>query len=159
MDIHATKPPKINYKSAHEFLAEAKSEGIVRYVVGAVILKEGTVLLLRRKIDDFMGGIYELPSGQVEDSESLESALRREVLEETGLEIVGIRRHLSNFDYESKSGTRTRQFNFEVNVCRASPIQLTEHDAHVWVSMRDIGHYEVTPSVRTVLDAFWSKTK
>ncbi len=159
MDIHVTKPPKINYKSAHEFLAEAKSEGIFRYVVGAVILKEGTVLLLRRKIDDFIGGIYELPSGQVEDGEPLESALRREVLEETGLDIVGIRRHLSNFDYESKSGTRTRQFNFEVNVCRASPIQLTEHDAHVWVSMHDIGHYEVASSVRTVLDAFWSKAE
>ena len=139
------------------FLEEAKSEGIVRYVVGAVIAKEGTVLLLRRKTDDFMGGIYELPSGQVDDGESLESALRREVLEETGLEIVEIRRHVSNFDYESKSGTRTRQFNFEVSVYRSSPVQLTEHDVHVWVGMLDIGYYEVTSRVRTVLDAFWGR--
>ena len=58
--------------TANTFLEEANSEGIVRYVVGAVIAKEDTVLLLRRKIDDFMGGIYELPSGQVDDSESLE---------------------------------------------------------------------------------------
>ena len=145
--------------TANTFLEEANSEGIVRYVVGAVIAKEDTVLLLRRKIDDFMGGIYELPSGQVDDSESLESALRREVLEETGLDMVEIRRHLSNFDYESKSGTPTRQFNFEVRVCCASRVQLTEHDAHIWVSMCDIGYYEVTPSVRKVLDAFWSSSE
>ena len=141
------------------FLEEAKSEGIVRYVVGAVIAKASTVLLLRRKIDDFMGGIYELPSGQVEDGESLESALRREIFEETGLEIVDIRRHLSNFDYESKSGSRTRQFNFEVSVRHISPIQLTEHDMHIWVGICDIGDYEVTPSVRKVLGAFWSKSE
>ena len=106
--------PKSNYKDNHGLLAEAKSEGLVRYVVGAVIAEEDTVLLLRRKMDDFMGGIYELPSGQVDGGESLESALRREVFEETGLEIAEIHRHLSNFDYESKSDTRTRQFNFEV---------------------------------------------
>ena len=145
--------------TANTFLEEAKSEGLVRYVVGAVIAEEDTVLLLRRKMDDFMGGIYELPSGQVDGGESLESALRREVFEETGLEIAEIHRHLSNFDYESKSGTRTRQFNFEVSVCRTSPVQLTEHDAHVWAGMRDIESYEVTSSVRKVLDAFWSKAK
>ncbi|MYK41028.1 MAG: NUDIX domain-containing protein [Gemmatimonadetes bacterium] len=144
--------------TANTFIEEAKSEGIVRYVVGAVIAKEGTVLLLRRKMDDFMGGIYELPSGQVANGESLESALSREVLEETGLKIVEVCRHLSNFDYESKSGTRTRQFNFEVSVCLVSAVQLTEHDAHAWVGMRDIGHYEVTPSVRKVLDAFWNES-
>ena len=145
--------------TANAFLEEAKSEGIVRCVVGAVIAKASTVLLLRRKTDDFMGGIYELPSGQVEDGESLESALRREIFEETGLEIVDIRRHLPNFDYESKSGSRTRQFNFEVSVRRTSPIQLTEHDIYIWVGIRDIGDYEVTPSVRKVLGAFWSKSE
>ena len=145
--------------TANAFLEEAKSEGIVRCVVGAVIAKASTVLLLRRKTDDFMGGIYELPSGQVEDGESLESALRREIFEETGLEIVDIRRHLPSFDYESKSGSRTRQFNFEVSVRRTSPIQLTEHDIHIWVGIRDIGDYEVTPSVRKVLGAFWSKSE
>ena len=43
--------------TANAFLEEAKSEGIVRCVVGAVIAKASTVLLLRRKTDDFMGGI------------------------------------------------------------------------------------------------------
>ena len=84
--------------TANAFLEEAKSEGIVCCVVGAVIAKASTVLLLRRKTDDFMGGIYELPSGQVEDGESLESALRREIFEETSLEIVDIRRHARDYE-------------------------------------------------------------
>ena len=37
--------------TANTFLEEANSEGIVRYVVGAVIAKEDTVLLLRRKME------------------------------------------------------------------------------------------------------------
>lgn len=135
---------------------EAESEGIMRHVVGAVIAKEGTVLLLRRKPDDFRGGIYELPSGEVDDGESLEDALAREVREETGLEIAEIRCHLSNFDYESKSGRRTRQFNFEVRVRDASAIRLHEHKAHAWAGPHDIGQYEVTDSVREILRAFWS---
>ena len=36
--------------TANTFIEEAKSEGIVRYVVVAVIAREGTVLLLRRKL-------------------------------------------------------------------------------------------------------------
>jgi 8-oxo-dGTP diphosphatase len=41
-------------------------EGIQQLVVGAVVRHGDAVLLLRRPEDDFMGGIFELPSGKVE---------------------------------------------------------------------------------------------
>lgn len=63
----------------HALLAEltsaAETDGVQQLVVGAVIHDDGEVLLLRRPADDFMGGIFELPSGKVEPGETLDSAL------------------------------------------------------------------------------------
>ena len=65
-------------------LEKAKDEGIIKNVVGAIITNEqGKILILSRKKDDFMGGIDELPSGNMEPGEDITNALIREVKEET----------------------------------------------------------------------------
>jgi 8-oxo-dGTP diphosphatase len=44
----------------------AAQDGIEKIVVGAVIASEdGKVLLLHRPADDYLGGLWELPSGGV----------------------------------------------------------------------------------------------
>ena len=143
-------------KSFYENLVkEAKLNGINRYVVGAIILKNDKVLLLERPKDDFMGGIYELPSGKVEDGESLNIALYREVEEETDLRIREIKKYLGHFDYESKSGKKTRQFNFAVTVEEPVEVRLTEHEDYVWVDKNQLHEYLVTDSVKQILDSIW----
>jgi len=145
-------------KSFYESLMkEAQEKGINRYVVGAVIQRDSSVLLLERPKDDFMGGIYELPSGRVEDSESLDIALYREVDEETGLKIREIKRYLGHFDYESKSGKKTRQFNFAVTVGEPLEIKLQEHDNYAWANKDQLQQYSVTDSVKQVLGSFWGE--
>ena len=134
---------------------EAKKAGINRYVVGAVIQKGSSVLLLKRPEDEFMGGIYELPSGKVEEGETLDGALRREVEEETGLRVKEIKRYLGHFDYVSGSGKPTRQFNFAVAVEEPIEVRLQEHDDYAWVSREDLDRYPVTDSVKEVLRRFW----
>jgi 8-oxo-dGTP diphosphatase len=52
--------------------------------VDAVIVKDGKIVLIKRKEGPFQGQ-YALPGGFVEYGETVEAALRREVLEETGL--------------------------------------------------------------------------
>ena len=52
--------------------------------VGAVIVREGRVLLIRRAQAPLKGE-WSLPGGAVELGETLEDAICREVLEETGL--------------------------------------------------------------------------
>jgi 8-oxo-dGTP diphosphatase len=126
-----------------------------RQVVGAVVsADDGSVLLLRRKPGDFLAGLYELPSGQVEAGEKLEEALRREVLEETGLTVIEIRAHLPSFDYRSKSGQETRQFNYAVAI-QGTAVMLTEHDDYRWVSSADVSGLNVSDQTRAILDSYW----
>lgn len=54
--------------------------------VGAVILHEGRVLLIQRGQEPLKGE-WSLPGGALELGETLQQGIRREVLEETGLEV------------------------------------------------------------------------
>ncbi|MBU0667140.1 MAG: NUDIX domain-containing protein [Nanoarchaeota archaeon] len=134
-----------------------KAGEIIRFIVGAVIVIDSKVLLLQRPEVDFMGGIYELPSGKVEIGESLLVALHREVKEETGLNILKIIKYVGHFDYESKIGKKTRQFNFAVIVSDSSKLKLTEHDNYIWSREEELSKYEVTDCVKEILKIFWNK--
>lgn len=64
--------------------------------VGAVIVRDGHVLMVRERRRDADGrrlGIeyWTLPGGGIEDGESSEAAVIREVAEETGLHVTGAR--------------------------------------------------------------------
>lgn len=128
---------------------DAECDGVQQLVVGAVVQHDGKVLLLKRPDDDFMGGIFELPSGKVELGEVLDEALHREVEEETGLKVSGIRDYLGHFDYLSGCGKTSRQLNFAVDVAAPEPVELSEHDAHVWAPLTD--EPPVTDAVKEIL--------
>ncbi|MEU4341788.1 NUDIX domain-containing protein [Nocardia sp. NPDC023852] len=132
--------------------AEAEIDGIQQLVVGAVVEHKGTVLLLQRPKDDFMGGIFELPSGKVEPGETLDAALIREVAEETGLNVTGLGEFLGSFDYQGGSGRKSRQFNFTVVVSVPESVQLTEHDAYTWTGITE--ELPVTDAVKDVLNTY-----
>lgn len=53
-------------------------------VSAAVILRDGEVLLTRRRDDDRFAGQWEFPGGKVDTLETPADALRRELLEEIG---------------------------------------------------------------------------
>jgi len=52
--------------------------------VGAVIVRDGKVVLIRRRYEP-LAGQWSLPGGTLELGETLEAAVAREMLEETGL--------------------------------------------------------------------------
>ena len=54
--------------------------------VGAVIVQDGEVLIVKRKYDP-LAGQWSLPGGGVELGETLEESIVREMFEETGLRI------------------------------------------------------------------------
>ncbi|WP_406088274.1 NUDIX domain-containing protein [Kitasatospora purpeofusca] len=129
--------------------ADASAASISGFVAAAVIRHGGRVLLVRRSPDDYMGGLWEVPSGTVEAGETILDALHRETNEETGLTISHVTGYIGHFDYENSRGGTTRQFNFAVAVVKTEPIVLTEHDAHQWALPGDLP--EVSDAVRELL--------
>lgn len=136
-----------------KLLEDAKREGIVKNVVGALILnEEGKYLILSRKVDDFMGGIKELPSGNMESGETIEDSIIREVKEETNLDIEKIEKFISSFDYLSSSGKKARQYNFRISVKSIDNIILTEHDSYEWMSIDDVENcIDITDETKNVI--------
>lgn len=132
----------------------AERDGIEKTVVGAVIADpNGHVLLLRRTADDYLGGLWELPSGGVDPGESLIEALRREVAEETGLTVAAVVDYLCHFDYRSGSGRTTRQYNFAATVTSTEQaVELTEHDVHLWADIT--GQNRASSAVQAVLSTW-----
>lgn len=121
-----------------QLISTSEKDGIQKQVVGAVIKLDDKFLLLERDQSDFMGGLVELPSGTVDDEEDLVTALAREVEEETGLAVSRVLSYVSEFDYMSGSGKKTRQFNFLVET-EPGEIRLepAEHQAFHLVSVED----------------------
>jgi 8-oxo-dGTP diphosphatase len=58
-------------------------------VVAAVVRRDdGRFLLSRRLPESHLGGLWEFPGGAVEEGEGPDEALRRELLEELGVEVA-----------------------------------------------------------------------
>ena len=132
-------------------LEKAKKDGIEKFIVGAVIRNQDKVLLLERPVDDFMGGINELPSGNMEEGEDILQSLIREVKEETNLDLDRILKYLGSFDYTSGSGKPARQFNFLITVKEIGEIKLTEHDNFYWAGEGHEAFEKVSESVKEIL--------
>ncbi|MFE0193432.1 (deoxy)nucleoside triphosphate pyrophosphohydrolase [Streptomyces sp. NPDC059008] len=60
----------------------------VRVVVGGAVCQGGRLLAARRSAPPALAGRWELPGGKVEDDETPERALERELREELGVEVV-----------------------------------------------------------------------
>lgn len=138
-------------------IEKGKEEGIIKNVVGAIVLNENNeVLIMSRKADDFMGGIDELPSGNMESGEKVCDALVREVKEETNLDIESVTSYINSFDYISGSGKKARQFNFAVTVKSTDDVKLTEHDSYKWMSIDEARNSaKITDEVKFVLEIYY----
>lgn len=67
-------------------------------VTAAILQRGGKILLAKRPSKGLLGGLWEFPGGKVEQGESLESCLEREIQEELGVTIrvgnqIGIYKH------------------------------------------------------------------
>ena len=140
-----------------DYLLEKAKEGkIEKNVVGSVIVnRQGKILIMSRKSDDFMGGIDELPSGNMEIGEDIPTALAREVKEETNCELNEILYYIDSFDYKSGSGKNARQYNFAIKVKETDNIVLTEHESYSWQTVEEIiNNPKITHEVKNTIKRY-----
>ena len=137
-------------------LEKAKEEKIEKNVVGSVIVnRQGKIFIMSRKSGDFMGGIDELPSGNMEIGEDIPTALAREVKEETNCELNEILYYIDSFDYKSGSGKNARQYNFAIKVKETDNIVLTEHESYSWQTVEEIiNNPKITHEVKNTIKRY-----
>lgn len=133
--------------------AEARADNIQSTVVGLLVARGDRLLVLKRRPDDFMPNLWEIPGGHVDAGESLPDALARELAEETALQLVRIERFLGQFDYAGEFG-RTRQWNFIVTT-RGDVIRHPEHSEAAWASPEDTRRLPMTLEMRETINRYW----
>ena len=103
-------------------------------VVAAIIRDGDKILATQRGYGEFAGG-WEFPGGKIEEGESKETALRREILEELEV-IIDVDDYLQTVEYDYPSFHLTMHCYF----CHVleGDINLLEHSAGLWLSKDEL---------------------
>ncbi len=109
-------------------------------VTAAIIEKDSKVLLARRKSDQKLAGKWEFPGGEVEDGESPEECLKRELEEEFGIQAeVGeyITSNKHHYDHIS-----IELIAFHVTYISGS-FELVDHEEIQWAKPEELLDYDL----------------
>jgi len=131
--------------------------------VGAILLRRDRILMAERGKEPLKGW-WSLPGGALETGESLAEAVRREVLEETGLEIrpLGV---LEIFERIMRDTGGRAEYHYVLidYVCRVTGGTLRAGDdaARVeWVRRADLSQLQITEGTLAVIEkAFRERRK
>ena len=116
------------------------TEPTVVLVVAAVIRRDGQILICQRKNAGRHALKWEFPGGKVEAGELPTEALRRELMEELGIEAV-IADEIERYDFEYAPGILTRLMFFGVTEFRGE-LQNLDFTQYLWESPANLSRYD-----------------
>ncbi len=126
--------------------------------VSAGVLKNANdqILLVQRPVDKPMAGLWEFPGGKIEDKESPELALQRELKEELGITLD--LNDLKPLCFTSYSYPDFQLVMLVYNCSRwQGNIDLRENQqAFAWVSCQDLKTYSVPPADLPIIEILCS---
>ena len=122
--------------------------------VGAVIVDDGKVVLVKRKYEPLKGQ-WSLPGGMVEIGETLETALAREMLEETALR-VEVGPVIEVFDRIMHDEERRVRYHFVLIDYLCWPVAGTlqagsDVEEAIWAQPARLGDYALTEKATSVI--------
>ena len=118
-------------------------------VVAGVIAFEGRFLITQRMADDTLGGYWEFPGGKVDPGEELRAALKRELLEELGVETeIGAQIYHVVHAYPDRD---VRLYFFEARILSGEPQKLEVADWK-WITAAQFTDYQFPEADLPLLD-------
>lgn len=153
-DLNINTNNNITTESIKKLVKESLDQ-LKKASLGVVFNKEGKLLILqRREEDEWMPNKWALVGGKIEEGESAEEAILREIKEEIGIS-----------DNNLKIKIKSEIFNIEDNVLQflflilseTSKINLNqEHQNFKWVDFSELDEYDSVPNlkkyVKTVIE-------
>lgn len=128
--------------------------------MGALIFEDGMILLVERGKEP-LKGFWSIPGGIVETGEKLEEGIRREVLEETGLDVEPY----SMFeiferiipDVEGKPEYHYVLIDYLCRRLSGEPVAASDVSRVAWVSEPELGGYRITEGTLGVIERAFAK--
>ncbi len=125
-------------------------------VVAAIITKNGKIFATQRGYGDFKDG-WEFPGGKVEQGESPEQAIIREIKEELGADIQ-VTGFLTTVEHDYPTFHLSMDC-FWAELKEGSNVELLEHEAAKWLSLDTLDEVDWLPADIKVVEAIRNDIK
>ena len=128
----------------NDALAITAGEGSkMKLVTAAIIIRNGSVLLTRRKAGEKMAGFWEFPGGKLEEGETPRACLERELQEELGVKACAGEVMAESVYHYDHGVIRLLGIRAEIETDR---FEFTVHDRAAWVPLSDLLGYKLSPA-------------
>ena len=123
-------------------MTDTKTPDIIK-VTAAILIKDDKIIIAKRKANDYLAEKWEFPGGKIENNETPEQCLKREIKEEFDI-IVSVGEHLGSSIYHYD------HISIELLAYRtyweSGSINLNDHDEFKWVSLKQLEEYDFAPA-------------
>lgn len=117
--------------------------------VGILRNARGEVLIAKRPLDKYKGGLWEFPGGKVEKSETVFQALQRELTEEIGIQVVAAQSWLKcEYDYLDR---KVLLDTWLITEFLGDPLG-NEGQLIAWVLPKDLGQYDFPEGNQLIIE-------
>lgn len=120
-------------------------------VVAGILKKNDKIMIARKREGKPLAGMWEFPGGKIEEGETPEESLVRELMEEMKIKVKVL-------DYVDESiydyGDNVVSLKGYVVQIEEGEIVLSDHDKYEWVSPEEAYEYGLAPADVPLLDKY-----
>lgn len=119
-------------------------------VVAAILQKEDKILIARKKQGKPLAGYFEFPGGKIEEGETPEESLIRELMEEMNIKIA-VKEYIGESIYDYGNDKVISLLGYTAEIIDGE-IKLSDHDRYEWVTLEQINNYKIAPADIPLID-------